>query len=163
MEIMPGDIFSLLGLSSVPEAGWQQLLVISYRLMLALLVGGVLGFEREMQDKAAGLRTHMLVALGAALFTMVICLDPQSTPSDLSQVVKGVAAGVGFLGAGAILKGSRPDEIQGLTTAASIWMAAAAGLAVGAGWIWIGLLATAFAGLVLALSRLTERGNHLDK
>ena len=96
------------------------------RLVVAILLGAVLGFERERRGRAAGLRTHSLVALGAALFTVVPMLFG-ATAADLAQVVKGLAAGVGFLGAGAILKGSEQGDVQGLTTAANIWLTVAGG------------------------------------
>ena len=90
---------------------------ITLRLLTAATLGGVLGFEREQKGKAAGLRTHMLVALGAALFVLI----PQqagASDADLTRVLQGLVAGVGFLGAGTIIKGSGDEEIKGLTTAA---------------------------------------------
>jgi putative Mg2+ transporter-C (MgtC) family protein len=115
------------------------------RLLIAALLGGLLGWEREATGKAAGLRTHMLVALGAALFVLV----PQRAGmkiEDLSRVIQGIAAGIGFLGAGAILKETEAHRIRGLTTAAGIWLTAAVGLAAG-----LGRELSAIAGTVLAL------------
>ena len=125
------------------------------RLVVAILLGAVLGFERERRGRAAGLRTHSLVALGAALFTVVPMLFG-ATAADLAQVVKGLAAGVGFLGAGAILKGSEQGDVQGLTTAANIWLTAAAGLAVGAGWLWPAVAGVFLSCSVLFLSRVGD-------
>ena len=125
------------------------------RLVVAVMLGAVLGFERQRRGRAAGLRTHSLVALGAALFTVVPMLFG-ATAADLAQVVKGLAAGVGFLGAGAILKGSEQGDVQGLTTAANIWLTAAAGLAVGAGWVWPAVAGVFLSFSVLFLSRVGE-------
>lgn len=119
------------------------------RLLMAAILGGVLGFEREQKGKAAGLRTHMLVALGAALFVLI----PQQagvSDSDLMRVLQGLVAGIGFLGAGTILKGHGEEDIKGLTTAAGIWLTAAVGVAAG-----MGREATAVLSTVLAFSILS--------
>jgi putative Mg2+ transporter-C (MgtC) family protein len=111
------------------------------RMVFAALLGGVVGFDRERRGKEAGLRTHMLVALGAALFVIV----PQQagmTDAELSRVIQGVAAGIGFIGGGAILKLSEQGQVKGLTTAAGIWVTAALGLAAGYGRIGTAVLAT---------------------
>ena len=122
---------------------------ITLRLMLAAILGGVLGFEREQKGKAAGLRTHMLVALGAALFVLV----PQQAgvlDADLTRVLQGLVAGVGFLGAGTIIKGSSDEEIKGLPTAAGIWLTAAIGVAAGMGREATAVLSTFLAVVILA-------------
>jgi putative Mg2+ transporter-C (MgtC) family protein len=111
-----------------------QLTRITVRLVIAAILGGILGFEREHKGKAAGVRTHMLVALGAALFVLV----PQMSGSQadaMSRVVQGVIAGIGFLGAGTILKNTGGEEghVKGLTTAAGLWMTAAIGVSAGMG------------------------------
>lgn len=106
------------------------------RLVVAALVGGVLGYDRERTGKSAGLRTHMLVALGTALFTLAP-LEAGISADGLSRVVQGIAAGIGFIGAGTILKRPDDSEILGLTTAASLWLTAAAGMAVGTGHLWL--------------------------
>ena len=116
--------------SDIPDI--TQVTVITLRLMVAATLGGLLGYEREQKGKAAGLRTHMLVALGAALFVLI----PQqagASVADLSRILQGLVAGVGFLGAGAIITGSQKVEAKGLTTAASIWLTAAIGVAAGMG------------------------------
>jgi len=121
-----------------------------FRLLLAALCGGVLGYEREHRGKSAGIRTHMLVALGAALFVLV----PEQagmTMSDLSRVLQGLVAGVGFLGVGAIVKGRDEGHITGLTTAAGIWMTAAIGMTAGMGRDATAILSTLLAWLVLAV------------
>jgi putative Mg2+ transporter-C (MgtC) family protein len=134
----------------VPDS--SQLIRVAVQLGMAALLGGVLGIEREKVGKAAGLRTHMLVALGAALFT-VASVEAGMTVSDLSRVFQGIAAGIGFIGAGAILKLANEQEIKGLTTAATLWLTAAAGTAVGAGHLWIPVV-----GVLLAFVILTALG-----
>ncbi len=137
--------------SDVPDL--EQLTRILVRLLLAALLGGVLGYEREQHGKAAGLRTHMLVAMGAALFVLV----PDQAGmriEDMSRVIQGVVAGIGFLCAGAILKsaGRRDGEtVHGLTTAAGVWMTAAIGVACGLGREATAVMATLLAFAVLAL------------
>jgi putative Mg2+ transporter-C (MgtC) family protein len=126
-----------------------QLTRIVLRLLLAALLGGALGYERERSGKAAGIRTHMLVAIGAALFVLV----PQQAGmvvGDLSRVIQGIVTGVGFLGAGAIIKHASEQSVQGLTTAAGVWMTAAIGIACG-----LGRETTAVLSTVLALAVLT--------
>ena len=119
------------------------------RLTLAALLGGLLGFEREQAGKAAGIRTHMLVALGSAFFVL-IPVQAGIERGDLSRVLQGVIAGVGFLGAGTILKGDHKGQIYGLTTAAGIWFTAAVGIAAGLGREATALLGTILALLILA-------------
>jgi putative Mg2+ transporter-C (MgtC) family protein len=128
-----------------PDA--KQFFGVSVRLVLAAVLGGLLGLERQWEGKAAGLRTHMLVALGSALFVIAPTLAGM-TVADLSRVYQGVAAGVGFLGAGTIMKVADREEIKGLTTAATIWLTAAIGLAVGSGVLWLPVVA-AFVGLTI--------------
>ena len=133
--------------SDVPDAA--QLTRIVVRLLLAALLGGILGYEREQKGKAAGIRTHMLVALGAALFVLV----PQQAGmgiADMSRVIQGIVAGIGFLGSGAIIKQQREENVQGLTTAAGVWMTAAIGIACG-----LGRESTAVLSTLLALAILT--------
>jgi putative Mg2+ transporter-C (MgtC) family protein len=98
------------------------------RLLLAAVLGGVIGFQREKAGKPAGLRTHALIAMGAALFTIAGTL---AFSGDPARIAAGVVAGVGFLGGGAILH--RHRNVEGLTTAATMWISAAIGLAAGAG------------------------------
>ena len=143
--------------SDLPDAG--QVTRIVLRLVIAALLGGILGYERERQGKAAGVRTHMLVALGAALFVLV----PQQAgveSADMTRVIQGVVAGIGFLGAGAIIKGSAEESVKGLTTAAGIWLTAAIGIACGLGReataVLSALLAFAILALVPHLTRLRD-------
>jgi putative Mg2+ transporter-C (MgtC) family protein len=122
---------------------------VGVRLLFAAVLGGAIGFERESRGKPAGMRTHMLVAIGAALFVIVVQL-PDGAPADVSRVIQGLVAGVGFLGAGSILNARREEDIRGLTTAASIWLTAAIGVAAGLGREVTAILATLLALAVLA-------------
>jgi putative Mg2+ transporter-C (MgtC) family protein len=126
------------------------------RLTLAALLGGLLGIEREAKGKAAGVRTHMLVAMGAAMFVLAsqqFGIDP----ADMSRVLQGVIAGVGFLGAGTILKGDAEHRVKGLTTAAGIWMTAAIGVAAGMGKESTAMLATLLTLAIMASLPLFTR------
>jgi putative Mg2+ transporter-C (MgtC) family protein len=121
---------------------------VGVRMLLAALVGGLVGYERESQGKAAGIRTHILVALGSMLFVIV----PQEAGGDeqsVSRVIQGLVAGIGFLGAGAIVKGHTYEPVQGLTTAAGIWMTAALGMTIAMGHGLTALMATALVLVVL--------------
>ena len=135
----------------------EQITRILTRLLLAAVLGGVLGYEREHQGKAAGIRTHMLVAIGAALFVLV----PQQGGmliADQSRVIQGIVTGIGFLGAGAIIKHRSEDDVKGLTTAAGVWLTAAIGIACGLGRESTAILSTALALIVLAIMpRLVDR------
>jgi putative Mg2+ transporter-C (MgtC) family protein len=102
------------------------------RLLVAALLGGLLGLEREHQGKAAGVRTHMLVAASSALIVLVP-LQMGIGEEGLSRVIQGLLAGIGFVCAGAILKLEREEQVHGLTTAAGVWMTAAIGIAAGLG------------------------------
>ena len=132
--------------SDVPDAAQVTRIVV--RLGVAALLGCVLGWEREHAGKAAGVRTHMLVAMGAALFVLV-AQQSGIAAADNSRVLQGIIAGVGFLGAGTILKGDGDNQVKGLTTAAGIWLTAAIGIAAG-----LGHEATAVLSTVLALAVL---------
>jgi putative Mg2+ transporter-C (MgtC) family protein len=140
--------------AGLPDA--RQFARIVIRLLLATLLGGILGVQREHTGKPAGLRTHMLVALGAALF-VVAPIESGMTPTDLSRVIQGLATGIGFIGAGAILKLSQEREIQGLTSAAAIWMTAAIGVAVGLGRLWTAILSMLLTWFILAVVDKFER------
>jgi putative Mg2+ transporter-C (MgtC) family protein len=124
--------------------------IVCFRLMLAGLLGGCLGYERQSKGKSAGLRTHMLVSLGAAVFVMGPRLAGFEE-SGMSRVIQGVVAGIGFLGAGAIVKGRPGEDVQGLTTAASIWMTAAIGVTAGMGRASTAILSATLALLVLTV------------
>ena len=110
--------------------GVAEVTQIVLRMLLAALLGGLVGFQRERVGKSAGLRTHMLVSLGSAFFVMIPYQAGMSI-ADLSRVVQGIMTGVGFLGAGTILKRETDEQIEGLTTAAGLWLTAAVGSAAG--------------------------------
>lgn len=121
------------------------------RLLLAAALGAVIGYQRERAKKPAGLRTHVLICLGAALFT-VVSIYGFGVASDPARVAAGVVVGIGFLGAGAILH-REGGIVAGLTTAATIWAVAGIGLAAGAGLYLISAVATALVLTVLLVPR----------
>jgi putative Mg2+ transporter-C (MgtC) family protein len=125
---------------------------VALRLLLAAAVGGLLGYNRERRGKAAGLRTYMLVSMGAALFVMVPSIAGMAL-ADLSRVIGAVVTGIGFLGAGAIIKHRSEEDVTGLTTAASIWMTAALGMACGLGRGLTAIVSALLAWIVLSLLR----------
>lgn len=148
-------------LGGLPDA--RQFAIIIGRLVGAMVLGAIAGFQREQAGKPAGLRTHMLVAMGACLFVLVP-LQVGMPIGEVGRVIQGVAAGIGFVGAGAILKLSQEREIQGLTTAAGIWTTAAVGVAVGLGGFAIAAIAMVLAWFVLGvLLRIERRFTTTDK
>jgi putative Mg2+ transporter-C (MgtC) family protein len=120
------------------------------RVLLAALLGGLVGYQRELAGKTAGLRTHMLVALGAAFFVLVPSQAGMPL-ADLSRVLQGIITGIGFIGAGTILKQPEPEQIHGLTTAAGLWLTAAVGIAAGMGRETSAILGTVLAFIILSL------------
>jgi putative Mg2+ transporter-C (MgtC) family protein len=143
---------------------------IALRLTLATMFGAIIGFEREIKDHAAGLRTHMLTALAAALFTVLTFeifyeIQSRSTQNnaDPIRIVEAVTAGVAFLAAGAII--SRGGQVRGLTTGAGMWLAGAIGLACGAGRYLIAFMAVILALIILSMMKRLENriiGNDRD-
>lgn len=128
----------------------MDLNVIILRLFIAVVCGTVIGLEREMRDKAAGLRTHILVCLGACLFGMLgLVLVTEYKNADILRLAQGLLIGIGFLGAGVIVR--EGASVRGLTTAAGIWVMGAIGLAVGVGCYHIALVGSIFSFLVMAL------------
>lgn len=134
--------------SDLPDAA--MVTRVAVRMLVAAVLGGLLGFEREQQGKAAGLRTHMLVSLGAAMFVLIPDQLAVSA-GDMTRVLQGLVAGIGFLGAGSIIKGKDEEHTQGLTTAAGIWLTAAIGVAAGLGRDATAVLSTALALIILAV------------
>jgi putative Mg2+ transporter-C (MgtC) family protein len=123
------------------------------RLLIATLLGALIGIERARVGRAAGPRTHMLVTLAAALFVL-LPVEAGFDSADTSRVIQGILAGIGFIGGGAILKLTSEKEVLGLTTAADIWLASAIGIAAGLGKHGLALIGTA---LALAILRLVPR------
>ena len=133
----------------------RQLAQIVVRLIVAAILGGLVGIQREKAGKPAGVRTHMLVCLGTAVVVLAstgmgMNLDGQS------RVIQGIVTGIGFIGAGSILKVGE-DDIRGLTTAAGLWTTAAIGIACGGGEIGIALISAVLTVIVLALAGVPER------
>lgn len=134
---------------------------VTVRLLIAMVVGGLIGFDRERQDKPAGLRTHMLVSLGAATFTLLgfevgAHLSPRTGEGfDPTRVLQGVVGGIGFLGAGAIIKSG--GHVSGVTTAASVWVAGALGAAAGVGAYVLAGISTLMAFAILVVLGKLER------
>jgi putative Mg2+ transporter-C (MgtC) family protein len=131
---------------SLPDAHEAARVIV--RLFAALIAGAVIGGQREHLHRPAGLRTHMPVCMGVALFVV----GTEDLGADaLSRVIQGIATGIGFLGAGAIMKEKEEHQIHGLTTAAGIWMTSAIGAAIGLGRLGTALVGTIFAWFVLAI------------
>jgi putative Mg2+ transporter-C (MgtC) family protein len=135
-------------MAAIPSVG--NLVRMVMRLLAALAVGALIGYQRERMGKAAGLRTHMLVSMGTTLL-VISALEFGMGNDAVSRVIQGLITGIGFLGAGAIMKIREEKEIRGLTTAAGIWMTASASVAIGLGQIGIGLIAGVLAWIVLAV------------
>jgi putative Mg2+ transporter-C (MgtC) family protein len=158
---------------SLGAALWQELVAdlpdnveaarILVRLFAALVFGGILGFERGRVGKAAGMRTHMLVTLGAALVVLMPQLTGMSS-ADLSRVIQGTLTGIGFIGGGVILKMSDQHRIIGVTTASSIWLTATVGVVAGTGRLGLAVAGTILAYLILTVVGWLEHRlipNHL--
>ena len=148
------DIFWEELTSGLPNT--RQLVHVLIKLTAATVLGAVVGFQRERAGKPAGLRTHMLVTLGTAVFVLA-CSSVGMGADPLSRVIQGIVTGIGFIGAGSILKLDRERDIQGLTTAAGVWMTAAIGVAVGLGSLGVALLSTLFTLIILSFAKRFER------
>jgi putative Mg2+ transporter-C (MgtC) family protein len=166
----------LMGVPVMPETDavllqwptWPHALVVVVRLLLAALAGAALGMNREQHNRAAGLRTHILVAMGAALFVLV-ARESAMREEAVSRVMQGIVQGIGFLGAGTILKLSKRVEVHGLTTAASIWFTAALGIAAAVAPLWLLVTASLMGWFVLGplgriekLMKNTNDANHTN-
>ena len=134
--------------SGLPDFG--HLAHVLIRVIAAVAIGAIVGLERDNAGKPAGLRTHMLVSLGTAVVVLA-CSGVGMNLDGLSRVIQGIVTGIGFIGAGSILKLSEQREIKGLTTAAGLWMTAAIGIAVGLGALGVALIATLMTVIVLAV------------
>jgi putative Mg2+ transporter-C (MgtC) family protein len=146
-------------LAGIPDLRGLTALII--RLLFAIVLGAILGAQREHRGKPAGLRTHMLVSLGAALF-VIAAIQSGMDNEALSRLLQGLVAGIGFLGAGAILKlqREREVEVEGLTTAAGLWLTAAVGVAVGLGRLGLATIAMILAWIIMSvLGRIEHRIN----
>jgi putative Mg2+ transporter-C (MgtC) family protein len=139
-----------LGLGSAAQAERMML-----RVVVAVVLGGIVGMQREQAGKPAGVRTHMLVCLGTAVVVLA-CTGMGMQQDAQSRVIQGIVTGIGFIGAGSILKLAGERDIQGLTTAAGLWMTAAIGIACGVGTVGIALIAAVLTLIVLALAGVIE-------
>ncbi len=138
--------------SDLPDP--SSVIRVMVRLLVAGLLGGLIGFERQLKGRSAGLRTHMLVALGSACFLLIPQQAGVPMP-NLDRIAAGLITGIGFLGAGAIFKAEGEGQPRGLTTAAAIWLTAAVGMTVGMGRLSSAVVITALSLVILApLSRL---------
>lgn len=135
--------------SGLPDS--RQLVRVIIRMIAATLLGAIVGIQREKAGKPAGLRTHMLVCLGTAVLVLA-CSGVGMSLDGVSRVIQGIVTGIGFVGAGSILKLNEERDIQGLTTAAGVWMTAAIGVGVGLGSLGVALLSTVFTLIILALA-----------
>jgi len=142
--------------AGIPDG--RHLAIFLIRLIAATLFGAVIGYERQRAGKAAGLRTHILVAAGTAMFILGCEGAGIRTDSDaISRVIQGIITGIGFVGAGSIIKRDSERDIQGVTTSAGIWMTAAIGVTVGLGMIGLALMATILSLLILRVTVYFER------
>lgn len=132
---------------TIPD--WDRVLLIIARMAAALLLGALIGVQRGLMGKPAGLRTHALVTLAAAIFTLGP-IEAGMQLADLSRVIQGIATGIGFIGAGVILKRHAEGEVIGITTAATIWTATGVGVTVGLGHVVLAAVGVALTWLVLA-------------
>ncbi|MGO3127854.1 MAG: MgtC/SapB family protein [Luteimonas sp.] len=132
---------------ALPDVDTSTTIVV--RVLVAAILGGMVGWEREHKGRAAGLKTHILVSIGSALFVLAPLLSGIDG-GDVTRVMQGIVSGIGFLGAGAILKLDKGERIEGLTTAAGVWMTAAIGMAAGMGQEMVALATTVMALLVVS-------------
>jgi putative Mg2+ transporter-C (MgtC) family protein len=139
-----------------------HLAIVLIRTITAVLLGGIVGIQREKVGKPAGLRTHMLVSLGTAV-VVIACQDSGMSLDGLSRVIQGMVTGIGFIGAGTILKLNEQREIQGLTTAAGLWMTAAIGVAAGLGILGVAVIGTLVTVLVLVLEHFIDSRRNTQK
>ena len=133
----------------------RQFATVLIRIIAAVLLGGIVGIEREKARKPAGLRTHILVSFGTAVVVLA-CAGSGMDMAGLSRVIQGIVTGIGFIGAGSILKLDEERDIRGLTTAAGLWLTAAIGVACGLGSIGIAIIGAVLALIVLALERVFQ-------
>ena len=128
----------------LPE--WRQFIQVVVRLAATIIIAGLIGFQREAAGKSAGLRTHIMVALGSTLFVLG-CIGAGMKDDATSRVIQGIVTGIGFIGAGTILK--KETRIKGLTTSAGLWTTCAIGVVIGLGELGIAMIGGVFAFIVL--------------
>ena len=140
--------------NGIPDA--RHLWMIVIRLLAATVLGAVVGIQRERAGKPAGLRTHILVSFGTAVVVLA-CAGSGMDLDGQSRVIQGIVTGIGFIGAGSILKVSEERDIRGLTTAAGLWLTAAIGVAAGLGMIGLALITSFLALIILAAEGIVAR------
>lgn len=152
------NVMTPLDAFGAPDTWWEM----AVRLLIAIACGAAVGFDRERRDRPAGLRTYMMVSLGAAAFTLVALqmvdafkVDDRAVSMDPTRLISGIIGGVGFLGAGAIIQSG--GRVRGLTTAAGLWLIAAVGMASGAGSYGLAAMLTVLAMIILAVVHHVER------
>ena len=136
----------------------RQFTTVVIRMVAAVLLGGIVGIEREKAGKPAGLRTHILVSFGTALVVLASARSGMDM-DGLSRVIQGIVTGIGFIGAGSILKLDKDLDIRGLTTAAGLWLTAAVGVACGLGALGIAVIGAVLALIILALEGAFQKEN----
>ena len=140
--------------NGIPDS--RTLWTILIRVIAASLLGALVGFQRERAGKPAGLRTHILVSLGTAVVVLACSASGMNMDGE-SRVIQGIVTGIGFIGAGSILKVSEERDIRGLTTAAGLWLTAAIGVSCGLGTLGIAVIASVLALIVLALENVAAK------
>ncbi len=147
----------------IPDSTHLALMLL--RLVAATLLGAAIGYERQRAGKAAGLRTHILVAAGTTVFILACMGAGIKTNSDgISRVIQGIITGIGFVGAGSILKRETDRNVQGVTTSAGIWMTAAIGVTIGLGGLGLAIMATTLTLIILRVTIWFERqGSRSDR
>lgn len=148
MEILWSEL-----VGGIPDG--EMMRRMSIRLIVAVVCGAIIGLQRSSAGKAAGLRTHMLVSSGTCVFILA-CMGSGFTNDSVSRVIQGVVTGIGFLGAGSILKHEAEHQIHGLTTAAGVWMTAAIGVTAALGNVGLALIATLIGFVVLTFAERLE-------
>jgi putative Mg2+ transporter-C (MgtC) family protein len=137
----------------------RQLIHVVIRLLASVILGAIIGYQRERVGKPAGLRTHILVTLGTTIFVLA-CTGYGMSSDGVSRVIQGIITGIGFVGAGSIIKSDKEGSVQGLTSSAGIWVAAGIGVAVGLGGLGLALMSTFLAFIILTFVNSLEYRIH---
>lgn len=134
----------------------RQFVTVLIRMIASVVLGAIVGLEREKAGKPAGLRTHILVSFGTAVVVLA-CAGSGMNMDGLSRVIQGIVTGIGFVGAGSILKLDQERDIRGLTTAAGLWLTAAVGVACGLGALGVAIIGAVLALIILGLEGAFQR------
>lgn len=155
METITSELFR-----GIPQT--DMLIRFLVRIFAALVFGALIGLQRASVGKAAGMRTHVLVCTGTCLF-VVAAIGGSFGDDAISRIIQGIVTGIGFIGAGTIVKGDQESQVQGLTTASGIWMTSGIGVVTGLGMVGLGFIGTLVALLILALAEKFEVAMHIKK